>query len=184
MANDADETVIAANGRVLVAPVGTAAPADVTAAFSGTWVELGYINDDGVNPSFGKTILAVMAWQSQNPIRRKITGRDETLAFTMKQWNKFNLIFAFGGGAVTVVSAGEYRYAPPDPEDLDERALAIEWEDGTKKYRLIVVRGMVSDNVQTQLQRGAESGLPVTFGINGADSGDNWYLLTNDPAFA
>jgi len=47
-----------------------------------------------------------------------------------------------------------------------------------------VRRAVVSDAVETQLQRGAAADLPITFNILGNAEGDAPYiLLTDDPAF-
>lgn len=183
MAKDVDEIVVGANGTVRTAPVGTAAPADEVAAPVAAWIDLGYTSEDGVTFTDAKTLEPIPVWQLFNPARRIVTEREVTVAFTLRQWNVQTVPFALGGGAVTEPTPGHYKYTPADPEDIDEKALMIDWQDGTKHYRLIVVRGMVSESVETQIVRTAAADLPVTFMVNGVDSGAAWYLLTDDPAF-
>lgn len=102
---------------------------------------------------------------------------------TMRQWNAETLILALGGGTVTE-STGIYTYEPPAPGSIDERAVIVDWNDGDRNYRLIVRRAVVSDAVETQLQRGAAADLPVTFTVLGNQTGDSAFiLLSDDEAF-
>lgn len=183
MALDSDQLVIAGTGTIYVAAVGTSAPTDIVTAFSGSWTDLGYTTEDGVTFNTARSIQSIPAWQSDYPVRRKVTSRDSSLGFVLMQWNTANLKLAFGGGAVTEPSAGVFKYVPPDADDLDERAMAVEWIDGSYTYRLIVPKGMVTDDVETNLQKTAEARLPITFGINYAGTGNPFYILTNDPEF-
>lgn len=178
-----DEIVVGANGSIWTAPIGTAAPADETAAPGAGWVDLGYATEDGVTVTDAKTLEAIPVWQLFYAARRIVTERDLTLGFGLRQWGHEKVKLAFGGGEVTEPAPGHFKYTPPSPEELDERSFMIDWIDGTKKYRLVVARGIVSENVETNITRGAAADLPITVSLIGDDAGDPWYLLTNDPAF-
>lgn len=186
MSKNVDEIVVGANGSLWAAPVGTTAPADQDAAPGAGWVDLGYASEDGVTVTDSKTLEKIPVWQLFYAARQIVTERDLALGFVLRQWNADTVKLAFGGGEVTepVPASGNYKFTPPDPEAIDERSLLIDWQDGTKHYRLVIVRGMVTDNVETNLVRTAAADLPITFGLLGDDAGEPWYLLTNDPAFA
>lgn len=179
-----DQIVVGANGTVRVAPTGTPEPADINAAFDGAWVDLGFTSEDGVTATDAKTLETIPVWQMFYPGRRIITERDFTLAFALRQFAGAQVEFAFGGGEVSADGPGAFRYTPPAPEVIDERMLAVEWLDDDKTYRLILPKGMVTENVETKIVRTAASDLPITFGVIGEDGVDPWYLLTDDPAFA
>lgn len=183
MANDADQIVVAGTGRVLVAAVGTTAPTGVSGAYAAGWTEVGYTTEDGVTFSDSKDVEDRAAWQSLYPVRRLVTGRSSSVSFTLLEWSASTVPLAFGGGAVTEPSAGVFKYTPPDPEDIDERALSVEWTDGTKIYRLVIPRGNVSEGVETNLTRTGAAELPITFSVLGSDATAPWHMLTNDPAF-
>lgn len=182
MGKDVDQIVVGANGTIRVAPVGTAAPASEVAAPAAGWIDVGYSDENGVTMTDSKTFAAIPVWQLFYPARRIITDRDLTLGFVLRQWNKTTVPFAFGGGTLSIPTAGHFKYVPPAPEKVDERALMVDWIDGTKIYRLIVPRGLVTENVATNLTRTAASDLPIGYSIIGDDAGDPWTLLTNDPA--
>lgn len=186
MPKDTDQIVVGANGSVRVAPLATADPADIAAAWPAGWVDLGYTSEDGVTFTDAKTLEAIPVWQLLYPARRVITERDATAAFVLRQFGPDQVKLAFGGGDITEdggPGTGNFRYTPPPPEDLDEQRLGIEWLDGDKTFRLIMPRGIVTENVETNIVRTAAQDLPITFGIVGQDGVDPWYLLTDDPAF-
>lgn len=183
MGKDTDEIIVGANGTIWTADVGTAAPADESAAPGAGWVDLGYASEDGVTPQDGKTLEVIRVWQLFHAARQLVTERDTQLAFVLRQWNKDTVVFAFGGGTITAPTVGHFKYTPPSPESIAEKALMIDWVDGTKKYRWVVPRGTVTEGIETNLVRTGPADLPITFGVLGSDGVDPWYLLTNDPAF-
>jgi hypothetical protein len=186
VAQDTDQIRVAANGHVYVAAVGTAAPTDVATAWASGWYDLGYVDDDGVTLTDGREMEEIPVWQLMYPARRIVTGRNYTAAFNLRQWNGGTVKFAYGGGIVAETSPGSgvYRFDPPAPEVIDERALGIEWADGSLIYRAIMPRGMVTEDVETKLVRSAAADLPISFSVLGEDGVQPWYLLTNDPALA
>lgn len=184
MAIDATEVVVGANGQVYVAPVGSTAPTDAETAPAAAFVNLGYTSEDGATITDSRETENIGAWQSAYPIRRLVTSRELTVAFALRQWNESTVELAFGGGAVTG-STGDWVYTPPGPEELDERALILDWQDGDKEYRLYIPRGIVTENVETTLNRTSAADLPITFAAMPADDATPIYtLFTNDDAFA
>ncbi len=186
MAKSTSQITVGANGTVYVAPVGTAAPSDIAGTWAAAWVDLGYTNEDGVTFRDGKTVEPVSAWQLFYAARYIVTGRESSASFVLRQWSKDTVKLAFGGGTITTTAGppAHYLYTPPDPEDVDERAIGIEWIDGTKTYRLILPKVMVTETVETNLTKASASDLPITVGVMGVDGAAAWTLRTNDPAFA
>jgi hypothetical protein len=181
MANNVEDVVVASNGSVFVAAVGAAEPTSPTASYSGSWTDIGFISENGVQDSTGRTITDINAWQSFYPIRQVVTAITKKITFAMREWKTDNIIFAFGGGSV---SGGQY--TPPQPQDINETAMGVDWSDGDKHYRLILRRGVVSDNVDTTLSRAAAADLSIGYTLLGPPVGitDAWILLTDDPAFS
>ncbi len=183
MAKEVDQIRVGANGTIRVAPVGTTAPTDEIAAYAAGWVDLGFTNEDGVTLTDEKTLFEIPVWQLFYPARRGVSGRNFTAAFVLRQWSIDTVKLALAA-TVTEPTPGHYKIVPPSPENIDQRALGIDWIDGTKHYRLIIPRGMVTENVSTKIARANAADLPVTFGIIGDDAaGDPWTIYTDDPAF-
>jgi len=180
---NASQVVVGANGKVWVAPIGTTAPTNAATAMPAGWTDLGYVSEDGATFTEGKDITDIGAWQSFYPIRYIVNSRLVTVAFALRQWNNATVQFALGG---TIASnSAEWTYTPPAPEVLDLRQLALEWFDSTKSYRLYIRRGLVTENVETQLVRTDSAALPITFSAMDPGGGTSVYsLFTTDSAFS
>lgn len=186
MAVDADAIVVGANGDLYVAPTGTTLPADSTTALDAAFDHVGYINEDGAQLSDAKTVQTVKAWQAFYAVRRIVTDRDFTVGIGLREWNAVTVPLAFGGTITEpdpTGAPGEFKFTPPSPEDRDERAVVVEWQDGTKNYRLVIPAAETSDTVNTALLRTAPSDLPITLGVNATDGADPWNFFTDDPAW-
>lgn len=185
MTKTPDEIVVGANGSIYVAPVGSTKPATINVPLGGEFVELGYATEDGVTWTDGKTLESIRAWQSFYDLRRIVSAKEGMIAFALMQWNGVTVPLAFGGGEITESAPGSglFEYVPPDPSVIDERMLVVEWADGDKDYRLGFSKGIVSENVETNVVRTAEARLPITFALLGEEGVDPFFLQTNDPAF-
>ena len=183
MPKDVDEIVVAGNGQIYVAPLGSTPPTNIATAWGGAWIDLGYASEDGVTINKARNMDEVRVWQSFFAARRYVTSEDFTVSFNLAQWNADTVSLAFGGGEVTP-SGGIYTYTPPDPGVVDERMLGVEWVDGEKTYRLLVARVMVTDAVETQLSRTGMAELPITLGLLGEEEVNPFTIITDDPAWA
>ena len=180
MANDAGKIVVGANGAVYVAAVGATGPTDATTTLNASWVELGYVSENGVQVTPSQAVTPIMAWQSAYPIRRIVTTRDLVLDFVLREFNESSLPLAMGGGTLTEVSAGVFTFTPPDAGDVDFRAMVVDWNDDTRDYRLYIPNGQVLDLGAFSLSRTAPAELPIKFGLNAAGSTTPWTLFSDD----
>ncbi len=189
MSNTASEIMVGASGQVYVAPVGTVGPTTATAPLDVAWKDLGFLTEDGVEFDPGIDLNEIMAWQAQYAVRKDIVGRTLNLGFTMLQWNEQTLPFALGGAKVVAVTAGTpavttFTLTPSADGATDQRAMLVEWRDGTKNYRLHVIKGTVDDLGGFTLAKSDASGLEVTYSVQAETSAAPWVLITDDPAFA
>lgn len=185
--NDETELVVAGNGQVYFAPVGTTLPAKAaspTAALNAAFIGTGYLTEDGVTFNAGMDINDINAWQTKNPIRREKTAQSLQVSFVMQQYNETNLPLAFGGGVVT--GSGPYSYTFPLVTDaLQERSLVVDVVDGSTNYRFVFPRGTVTEAVESRFAKGTPALLPVTFrALTPASGGDIAYVNTDSAGFA
>lgn len=187
--NDADELVVAANGAVSFAPVGTPLPKvgdDPTAALDKEFVGAGYITEDGATLSVGSEVTDFMAWQSRQPIRRDKQTQNLQFTFAFQQWNEENVAFAFGGGTVEDHGGGVFSYTFPEANDpLDERSLVVDAEDGDVHFRYVFPRGNVTEAVEASFKRTESAQLPITFkALEPEEGGPPAWFNTDSPGFA
>jgi hypothetical protein len=185
----ADEVVVGSNGSVYVAPVGTALPTNIAGALNAAFKELGYVSEDGITFTNGQEVEDILAWQSFYPLRKVITSKTTSVQFVLRQWNEDTVKLAFGGGTISR-TAGITTYTPPDPSTLDERAMIITWIDGSENYRLVIPRGLVTGEVESNVVRSAAADLPISFDVTpsgiavaGQLATQPWYLITDSTAF-
>lgn len=184
MALDAEDLVVAANGRVYVGPTTATLPTSEEASLDAAFVDLGYTTEDGVTVSPNMSTESVQPWQSFYSVREIVTERELTISFELLQFNAENAVLAFGGGTVTETSSGKFKMVPPSPEVVDKRTAVVDWQDGDKNYRLVIPVCMMSEGGEFNLSRTSPTTLAITLKALGVDSEDPFILYTDDVAFA
>ena len=125
--------------------------------------------------------------QSADPVRIISTKMPKTIAFNMMQQGRDQLLLALGGGeyALEAAETDVYRYTPPDPAEIDERAMLVEMIDGDNTYRWEYKRVQNREGVEQKLLREDASTFPVTMQILiPSDQSAPFNMITNDPAYA
>ncbi|KOX05212.1 hypothetical protein [Streptomyces sp. NRRL B-3648] len=186
--NNANEIRVAGTGRILVAPVGTAAPTDTAAAWAAAWRDLGYTSQDGIKLSKKDKLDPVETWQSVSPARFIYSDRDLTVKFQLLQLNEDTLPFFMGGDtlAETATGSGIYKYDLAVAPKFNEKALGIEFTDGSSiTYRFVIPRGQVTETEELSLTRTASIKLGVTFtALSVDDTKPLATFLMKDPAYS
>jgi hypothetical protein len=144
------------------APVGTAAPADVTSPWADPWEAIGYISDDGVTVSSSTTSDTLTPWQSVAPVRTLITGKELTAHFIMWQTNPENVAMYFDMPAPTANADGSFSFDVRSDAGGQLYAIGIDIEDQGIVTRIVFDRAQLSDTGDAQFQRGAAVGWDVT----------------------
>ncbi len=180
MAIDSDQILVAGGGRVLVAPTGTAAPTDTTAAWNAAFKDLGYTSEDGVILRPNLTAVDINAWQSMEPVRRTVTGRGMTVAFTLLQLTREALLIAFNGGAFT--GTDPIIYAPGTAGSIYERMLGVEAVDGAKIVRLVIPRVEISDVGDIAFNKNGAVGIPLTLAMLGTTGAASFSIIADADA--
>lgn len=181
---DSDAIVIAGTVSLHVAPDGTPMPTSLSDSLDAAFLALGFSTLDGVQFSDTKTVEGVKAHQVFYDLRRFVTERASSAVLTLLQWDADTIPFAFGGGTITEPSPGEFRYTPPDPGDIDERAFVLDIVDGDRNIRIGIPKGMVSSNTESTFARTGPALLPITFDVLGVDGTPPWTMDSDDPAWA
>lgn len=185
--NDPNETVIAGDGQVYVADLGTSLPANADASLDAAFSGLGYHTEDGVNVNQEPNIVEHRSWQSKYPTRVIRDTEDFMLTFVLQQFNEVNIPLAFGGGSIVDLGGGQYRFDPPSAADApDDRAVVCDVDDGDRRARFVVPRGLAVESTELQFTRSEMAGLPITLkALQPEDGGLAWYVYFNDAdAFA
>lgn len=125
------------SGRLWTAAVGTAEPANITAAVSADdWTDLGRVSDAGPKISLGKASTNIYTWQSFPFPDRILQGQTvNALSFALMQWGRESITQAIGG--VWSGSSPNFVFTPSEVNP-DPVAMIAEFVDGAFKWRFIV----------------------------------------------
>jgi hypothetical protein len=181
---NASNLVVGAGGKVSVNYTFNVMPTNFSTALAATWKELGYVTEDGVQFDDSVDRKLVRAWNARRPIRTIPGNAETTFAFSVLQVDAATVPLAFAGGAITTIGPPtEFKYIP-NIDVIDFRALCIEWADGTKGYRLLIPKGMVSSSVSIKLTQLDETPIPITFSAMPDTGVDAYQIFTNDPSWS
>lgn len=184
MALDADNVRVGLNGNVYIAPLGTTAPTDLTTAWGAGWSDLGYLSDDGVEMNYSTDSEDITAWQSLSPIRKVLTSVDMTLQFTALELKTMTVTLYFPSATMTDISGTVHSLAIPAAPSRDERAIGLEWVDGSVTNRLVIPRGEVTDRDSITVGRSDAVGLNMTVSAYATSAPEIATWLSNDPAWS
>jgi hypothetical protein len=184
MAADADKIVIAGGGTVYGSPttgVTITAPTAIDDAVDSDLVEFGYVSPEGVRFHEEKDTAEIRAWQAAYPVRRLVTSRKFVVSFDLMEWKRATIKAAFGGGTWTETTADtEFSYTPPDADDLYEMSFLIDFNDGTRDFRLWVPRAIVVDFGEVALKRDEAAVLPLTIEATSDGTSAAFTLFSDD----
>lgn len=183
MPTDNTQILVAQMARVWLAPVGTAAPADEVVAMGSDWRDVGLFTPDSLRLNDAPTFDTVQSHQSFYPTRRFQTAQAATVQVDLQQFSAKNLTAVMGGGTVSQVVSGHFKYTPPRVGGRSAISAVLEIIDGIRNYRYVVPNAQQTEANQMDFRRSNETILPLRLSILGSDVGDPWYLLTNDPTF-
>lgn len=163
---DADRVVTgSANGAgIFLAPEGSVAPTDADSALDAAFYTVGYLGEDGPQPSFEPTFTDIPAWQSSFPIKRVPGAATLTVAFTMKEVAPQS-VATFFGTAVPTETAGEFTVAGASVPNPPVLSVVIQAQDGTSYARLYVARAQLSAAGAMTFTRTDAISMPVTLSM-------------------
>lgn len=162
-----EEVTVAGTGDVWIADVGTDFPADIdTPVDEGDWFKLGYVAENGVELTIGRTTKDINAWNADDPIRIIQRGKPKSAKFTMQQLNSETLLLAAGGGTYE-----DGVYTEDEDTPAPEKAYIFEARDGDETVRFMFARGQITDDVSFKLVSEDPINFPVTVRFLKADEG-------------
>lgn len=159
MALDADNVRSALTGAVYTAAKGTTAPTDPTTAFGVGWVDLGYVNEDGVTESNSDDWNEVKAWQNRTIVRRLLSSSEETFKFMLLETTAAALTLYHAGSAIT--GSGPWTMEVVQPTE-NRKAFGIDVIDGSIHTRILVPDGQVTDRGDIVYKNGDAYGYEMT----------------------
>lgn len=177
MAKDSTEALTAGpNTKLWIAPVGTAEPANSGAAFTGSWVDMGYLSDPpAMSPNTTNTDME--AWNAEDPLRT-FTSTINTVELKLFQSNRATFELYFGPLTYTAEAPG-VSIEPNPAAAAAEKIMCLELVDGANVLRIYWRRCTVSDIADLSMDKDAGIIYDVTLKRLTPASGSAFRIQTN-----
>ena len=150
------------SGAVFTAPVGTTLPTDAVTALSGSYIDLGYLSEDGVTKNISITTTNIKEWGGAIVL---ITQDDKTATFKFKMIEYLNANvqkFVNGDNNVTGTLSSGMAVTVDDAES-PERVLVF-WQimRGNVPHRMVIPRCRISEIGEVVFRTNDAVGYDVT----------------------
>lgn len=137
------------SGGVSSAPIGTAIPTDATTVLDEAFANYGFISEDGLTETNEKSSDKIKAWGGRI-VKNLQTDSSASFSFTFIESSNADVLKAIcGEDNVTVTPAdethGEQITAKFDLEQLPSRVWNFDVKDGSKKVRVSVPDGQITE---------------------------------------
>jgi hypothetical protein len=132
-------------GVLYIAPVGTAEPTDLTAAWDAAWIPVGY-TDEGSEFVFDQTFEDIEVAEELEPVNVIQTARQTTVNFAAAELTATNMQRALNGGAITT-ALGVVTFEPPSVGSFTDVMLGWEADDGLERWVFRRCRNTGSVNI-------------------------------------
>lgn len=168
-------------GGVFVAPAGTTLPTDAKTKLAEAFVNLGYINEDGITNSVETDSESIKAWGGDTVLTVQ-TSREETFTFTLiESLNEYVLKQVYGAKNV---EAGTVKH-----NGLSRGRHVYVFEillTGNKVKRIVVPNSEITEVGETVYKDGEPIGYEVTLSAFPDEAGNTAYeyvaLITGSEA--
>lgn len=178
---NADNIKIGVKGKCYVAPVGTTFPTSPTVAWGTGWVDLGYMDPEGLEEALGEDRTEIQAWGEEAPVKTRVKSRDGSFKLTFLETTAELLQLYYAVQATDMTSVAAVTGPPAEPQYLSfgtgqaspgiERALGIDIVEGDEIERIMIARVDVSDRGNRKRSADGASSFELTFKPLAAPSG-------------
>lgn len=164
------------------APAGTALPADAATALAAEYVELGYVNEDGIaDGSDAPTVEDVVAWGGDTVMSLETArGIKRYVANLMEVHDAAVLEYVYGEGNVTVSPAGPGVNTTIDVVDTGappvEGVFVIDSQYRGVLHRRVIPNGQPQLSAENSLVHSAAAGYETTVTCLPDSSGNRQYI--------
>lgn len=175
MANTADNVRVGVTGTVSYGATSLTLPATLTAAAT-SFTDVGYIGEDGITETQDTDTTDITAWQNGDVVRRVQTSHDLTYAFTLLETSTATqtLIYGAAAGAATPLEVTGDQPA--------HYKFVIDVVDGTKKFRICIPDGQITEKGDVVYASGEAVSYPITITCYPDSNGNKAYIYTGDAA--
>jgi hypothetical protein len=171
-------------GGVLRAPLGSTGPTDVSTALDAAFKAAGYVHEDGLTKSIGRSTEKVKAWGG-DVVKITQTEHSVTLAFGFIEVMNETVLKALNGDdRVTVTpattTAGTLTEVEVTGDELPASMYVFEIKDGDARIRIFAPNAHLTEQGDTTYSDSDVIQYPVTYEALPDESGVKLYEWSDD----
>lgn len=156
---DSSKVRVAITGAVSVGPTTSTAPTTASSALTG-FTDLGYVGEDGVTESRGRSTTKIKAWQNADTVREVITEAELTYSFTLIETKKETVELFYGTTVTSTATEGSFSVIPASTGG--RRSFVVDVVDGAELIRTYIPSGEVTEVGDVVYASGEPIGYEVT----------------------
>lgn len=159
MALNSGNVRVAVTGAIYSDPTGTAtAPVDADAALGASFVDHGYVSEDGVTEATNRTVEQIRAWQNASVVRETVTEGEATYAFTLIETKRENVELYYADTVDTATGGIDVR-----PTVVGARRMyVLDVIDGDDFIRTVILAGEIQERGEQVYANGQPIGYTIT----------------------
>lgn len=180
MANTASNVAVGkpkAAGGVYAGATSATLPSNSVSTLDASLVPLGYVSEDGVAMTEGKTTTPIRAWGGDE-VRTVQTEHDLSFAFAFLETSTAVLGEVYGATNVTWTDANGGQKIVIKSTPLSARAYAFDMLDGATAIRIIVPNATITAKEDVVFSDGGAVSFGVTLSAYPDSSGNKAYIYT------
>ena len=162
------------DGGIYIAPANTTLPTDAKTTLANTFVNVGYISEDGATNSRNRTVQDIKEWGGATVDSSTTEFKNEWKFKMIESLNINALKLCFGDSNVT--EASDKITTKINADELDERVVVIDTAvKGNKLKRIVIPRGKITAIGDTVYKGSEAVAFDVTLSTYANASGDYQY---------
>lgn len=170
------------SGAIYRAPTGTALPSDAVTALGGSYVELGYISEDGLVNTNSPETENIKDWGGTDVLNVLTEKTDEFQCTLIEVLNEDVLKAIYGASNVTgTLSTGITVTANADEQEEAVWVVDMVMRNGVLK-RIVIPNGKISELGDITYKRDEAVGYEITLTGLADSSGNTHYEYIEEPA--
>ena len=170
------------SGAVYRAPLGTALPSDATTSLGGSFVELGYISEDGLVNTNSPETENIKDWGGTDVLNVLTEKTDEFQCTLIEVLNEDVLKAVYGASNVTgTLATGITVTANADEQEEAIWVVDMVMRNGVLK-RIVIPNGKISELGDITYKRDEAVGYEITLTGLADSSGNTHYEYIEEPA--
>ena len=170
------------SGAIYMAPTGTALPSDATTALTGSYVELGYISEDGLVNTNSPETENIKDWGGTDVLNVLTEKTDEFQCTLIEVLNEDVLKAVYGASNVTgTLATGITVTANADEQEEAIWVVDMVMRNGVLK-RIVIPNGKISELGDITYKRDEAVGYEITLTGLADSSGNTHYEYIEEPA--